>query len=60
MKFVILSSGVFNYMLNKTGNMLLRYRPEDVCAVISPEHAGKTAQDVIGYGGKIPDRKSVV
>ncbi|MBT5339122.1 MAG: DUF1611 domain-containing protein [Candidatus Marinimicrobia bacterium] len=54
MKFVILSSGVFNYMLNKTGNMLLRYRPEDVCAVISPEHAGKTAQDVIGYGGKIP------
>lgn len=53
-KFAILSSGVFNYLLNKTGNMLLRYRSEDVAVVIAAEHAGKTAEEVIGYGGAVP------
>ncbi len=32
----------------------MRYRPEDVAVVIASEHAGKTAQEVIGYGGDIP------
>ena len=50
----ILCPGEFDYLLNKTGNMFLRYRPEDVCSVIDPENAGQTAQDVLGYGGEIP------
>ena len=52
--FTILCPGAFDYLLNKTGNMFLRYRPEDVCSVIDPENAGQTAQDVLGYGGEIP------
>ena len=34
--------------------MFLRYRPKDVCSIIDRENAGQTAQDVLGYGGKIP------
>ncbi|NOZ74732.1 MAG: DUF1611 domain-containing protein [FCB group bacterium] len=34
--------------------MLIRYFPDRVLAVIDPQKAGKTAQDVIGYGGDIP------
>ena len=52
--FTILCPGSFDYLLNKTGNMFLRYRPKDVCSVIDRENAGQTAQDVLGYGGKIP------
>ena len=53
-EFVILCPGAFDYILNKTGNMLIRYRPQDVCCVIDPDKAGRTAQDVLGFGGKIP------
>ena len=52
--FAILCPGAFDYILNKTGNMLIRYRPQDVCCVIDPKKAGQTAQDVLGFGGKIP------
>ena len=53
-EFAILCPGAFDYILNKTGNMLIRYRPQDVCCVIDPDKAGRTAQDVLGFGGKIP------
>jgi|TARA_B100000408_G_scaffold101_1_gene81 uncharacterized NAD-dependent epimerase/dehydratase family protein len=53
-KFAILCPGAFDYILNKTGNMLIRYRHQDVCCVIDPEKAGLTAQDVLGFGGEIP------
>ena len=33
-KIVILCHGAFNYIKNKTGNMLIRYRESDVVAVI--------------------------
>ena len=52
--FAILCPNAFDYILNKTGNMLIRYRPEDVCCVIDPVTSGKTAQDVLGFGGEIP------
>ena len=52
--FTILCPGAFDYISNKTGNMLIRYRPQEVCCVIDPDKSGKTAQDVLGYGGKIP------
>ena len=45
-EFTILCPGAFDYILNKTGNMLIRYRPHDVCCVIDPDKAGRTAQDV--------------
>ena len=53
-EFTILCPGAFDYILNKTGNMLIRYRPHDVCCVIDPDKAGRTAQDVLGFGGEIP------
>ena len=53
-EFTILCPGAFDYILNKTGNMLIRYRPLDVCCVIDPDKAGRTAQDVLGFGGEIP------
>jgi uncharacterized NAD-dependent epimerase/dehydratase family protein len=53
-KFAILCPGAFDYILNKTGNMLIRYRSDDVCCVIDPDKAGRTAQDVLGFGGEIP------
>ena len=52
--FTILCPGAFDYILNKTGNMLIRYRPQDVCCVIDPDKAGRTAQDILGFGGEIP------
>ena len=53
-EFTILCPGAFDYILNKTGNMLIRYRPHDVCCVIDQDKAGRTAQDVLGFGGEIP------
>ena len=53
-EFAILCPGAFDYILNKTGNMLIRYRSQDVCCVIDPDKAGRTAQDVLGFGGEIP------
>ncbi|MEE8335040.1 MAG: DUF1611 domain-containing protein [Candidatus Neomarinimicrobiota bacterium] len=53
-RFVILAPGAFDYIKNKTGNMLIRYREKEVTAVIDPQKAGKTAGEVLGYGGSIP------
>jgi uncharacterized NAD-dependent epimerase/dehydratase family protein len=52
--FAILCPDAFDYILNKTGNMLIRYRPQDVRCVIDPKKAGQTVQDVLGFGGNIP------
>ena len=53
-RFVILSIDSFDYIENKTGNMLIRYRTNEVVAVIDPSKKGLCSQDVIGVGGKIP------
>jgi len=34
--------------------MFIRYRPKDVSSVIDPINAGRTVNDVLGYGGGIP------
>ena len=53
-RFVILSIDSFDYIENKTGNMLIRYRTEEVVAIIDPSKKGLVSQDVIGAGGNIP------
>ena len=53
-RYVILAIGAFDYIYSKTGNMLIRYRPDEVVAVIDPGQAGKTANQVLGWGGDIP------
>ena len=53
-KIVILSHGSFNYIKNKTGNMLIRYRTDEVVALLDRTKSGMTANDELGYGGNIP------
>jgi len=53
-RFVILAIDSFDYIENKTGNMLIRYRMNEVVAVIDPSKDGLYSKDVIGIGGKIP------
>ena len=53
-KIVILSHGAFNYIKNKTGNMLIRYRTDEVIAVLDRTKSGMTASDELGYGDNIP------
>ncbi len=50
----ILCPSAFDYILNKTGNMLIRYKPESVSCIIDSDKAGLKAQDVLSYGGNIP------
>ena len=53
-RYVILAIGSFDYIESKTGNMLLRYKPDCVFAIIDPQNEGKVAEQVIGWGGSIP------
>ena len=53
-RFVILCHDAFNYVKNKTGNMLIRYRTEEVVGIIDKTKIGKTAYSELGYGGNIP------
>jgi len=53
-KFLILADGEFAPMTSKTANSVIRYLPERVVAVIDRDNAGKTVQDVLGFGGAIP------
>mgnify|MGYP006115347175 FL=1 len=53
-KIVILCHDAFDYILNKTGNMLIRYRTDEVVAIIDKSKVGETAESVLGYGGDIP------
>jgi uncharacterized NAD-dependent epimerase/dehydratase family protein len=54
LRYLILAEGQFGPMTSKTANGCIRYTPERVVAVLDSRHAGKTAEDVIGFGGAIP------
>ena len=53
-RFVVLCHGAFNYIKNKTGNMLIRYRPDEVVAVIDREKVGSNCEKEVGVGGDTP------
>ena len=53
-KIVVLCHGAFNYIKNKTGNMLIRYRTDEVVAILDNTKVGITSEDELGYGGDIP------
>ena len=53
-RFAILFEDNFNHLYGKTGNALLRYRPEDVVCCIDSKNADKTADEVVGIGGALP------
>lgn len=52
--FLIIADGAFGPETSKTANSAIRYFPERVLAVVDSGSAGRTAQDVLGFGGAIP------
>jgi uncharacterized NAD-dependent epimerase/dehydratase family protein len=53
-RFLIIADGQFGPLTSKTANSCIRYLPERVVAVFDRAAAGKTAHDVLGFGGAIP------
>jgi len=53
-RIVILAEGKFSPLESKTANQAIRYIPDQVVAVIDSTQAGRTAQQVLGFGGAIP------
>lgn len=51
---IILTDGYNDWHTAKTAVCVIRYRPEEVVAVLDRESAGKTCQEVLGLGGQIP------
>lgn len=51
---VILTEGRSNPMDAKTATGVLRYRPQDVVALLDSTCAGKTCEEVVGVGGNTP------
>jgi uncharacterized NAD-dependent epimerase/dehydratase family protein len=56
---LILAEGKFSPLRSKTANGALAYLPEQVVAVIDSTKVGKTAQEVLGYGGAVPVVKNI-
>jgi uncharacterized NAD-dependent epimerase/dehydratase family protein len=54
LKFAILCEGKFGPLSSKTANACIRYSPGRVAAVLDTTQAGRTAQEVLGFGGDIP------
>lgn len=53
-RFLILADGDFYPMTSKTANSVIRFMPDRVVGVLDHVAAGKTVQDVLGFGGAIP------
>jgi uncharacterized NAD-dependent epimerase/dehydratase family protein len=53
-RFLILAEGHFGPQSSKTANACIRYIPNEVVAVLDSTQAGRSAQDVLGFGGAIP------
>lgn len=53
-RIVLLTDGASNPFLAKTAISMLRYRGDDVCAILDRSQAGQTAEELFGCGGRIP------
>jgi uncharacterized NAD-dependent epimerase/dehydratase family protein len=53
-KIVVLTDGYTDSHTAKTAISVIRYRPQDVVALLDRPSAGKTCQEVVGTGGTIP------
>ena len=59
-RYVILAEGRFGPLESKTANQVIRYLPEQVTGVIDSTKAGRTAQEVLGFGGAIPVHRDIL
>lgn len=53
-RHLILADGDFGPLTSKTANSIIRFQPDRVVAVLDRQHAGRTAQEILGVGGDIP------
>jgi len=53
-RIVILAEKKFGPLTSKMANSAIRYLNEEIVAVIDSSNAGKTVEEVIGFGGEIP------
>ena len=53
-RFLILADGDFGPMTSKTANSMIRFLPERAVGVLDRAQAGKTVQEILGFGGGIP------
>jgi uncharacterized NAD-dependent epimerase/dehydratase family protein len=53
-RMVIITDGINDPDTAKTAICLLRYRPDEIIAVLDRQSAGKTCREVFGVGGEIP------
>jgi uncharacterized NAD-dependent epimerase/dehydratase family protein len=53
-RYLILADQNFGPETSKTANACIRYTPDHVVGVIDTTQAGRTAQQVLGFGGSIP------
>ncbi len=53
-RLIILTEGHTEPVTGKTATCVVRYRPEQVVALLDSTQAGKTAQELLGVGGSIP------
>lgn len=53
-RYLILADGEFGPLTSKTANSVIRYLPDRIVAVVDRVNAGKTVQDVLGFGGAVP------
>lgn len=53
-RIVILSEGFFGDLEAKTASGLIMYRSKEVVAVIDSTQAGRSVQEILGFGGNIP------
>jgi D-glutamate N-acetyltransferase len=51
---VILTDGRTNPVNAKTASCVIRYKPEEVVALLDTTQPGKTSQELLGVGGDIP------
>ncbi len=58
-RYLILADGAFGVHSSKTAVGCIRFTPEQVVAVLDTVTAGRTVQDVLGFGGAIPVVASV-
>jgi len=53
-RLIILTEGHTEPITGKTASCVLRYRPEEVVALLDSTQAGRTCQELLGVGGATP------
>ena len=52
-RYLVLTHGQLGPLTSKTANSAVRYLPERVVGVLDESRAGRTGQDVLGFGGPV-------